>query len=110
MARAPASGEAKPGRHLPGRGRAAAREGTQVRTTGQVVRGRPGSTAIPDSIETSTRGKAMSANRNSTPMTTPLTEHDQPPTPDRRPTPSPLKGVRPVSEFQPSSDRDRIVA
>jgi hypothetical protein len=67
----------------------------------------PGSTAIPDSIETSTPGEAMSANRHSTPMTTPLTEHDQPPTPDRRPTPSPIKGVRSMNESRPSSDRDR---
>ena len=39
----------------PGRGRAAARAGTRARITGQVVPGRPGATAIPDSIETSTR-------------------------------------------------------
>ena len=42
----------------PGRGRAAARAGKRARATGRVVPGRPGSTAIPDSIETSTRGEA----------------------------------------------------
>ena len=42
----------------PGRGRAAARAGTRARTTDHVVPGRRGSTAIPDSIETSTRGEA----------------------------------------------------
>ena len=52
----------------------------------------------------------MTANRKSTPMTTPLTEHDQAPTADRRPTPSSLKGVRSMNESQPSSDRDRIAA
>jgi hypothetical protein len=67
----------------------------------------PGSTAIPDSIETSTPGDAMSTNRNSTPMPTSPTEHDQPPTPDRRLTPSPLKGIRSMNESQTSSDRDR---
>ena len=61
-------------------------------------------------IETSTRGEAMSASRNSTPMTTPLTEHDQPPTPDHRLTPSPFKGVRSMNESRPSSDRDRNAA
>jgi hypothetical protein len=49
----------------------------------------------------------MSANRNATPMTTPLTEHDQPPTPDRRLTPSPLKGVPFMNESQTLADRDR---
>ena len=47
----------------------------------------------------------MSANRKSTPMTTPPTEHDQPPTPDRRPPPSPLDGAQSMNESRPSSDR-----
>ena len=38
------------------------------------------------------------------------TEHDQPPTPDHRPIPSPLKGVRSVTESQPTSNRERIAA
>jgi hypothetical protein len=53
-------------------------ECTRARNTGQVVRGRPRSTAIPDSIETSTRGETVTADRKSTRMTSPLTELDQP--------------------------------
>jgi hypothetical protein len=46
--------------------------------------------------------------RNATPMTTALTEHNQPPPPDRRPILSSLRGVRTMNENERSSDRDRI--
>ena len=45
-----------------------------------------GSTAMLDSrSKLFTQGEAMSANKNSKPLTTAPTEHDEPPTLDRRP-------------------------
>jgi hypothetical protein len=61
-------------------------------------------------IDTSNHGETMATNSNTTPMTTAPTEHDQPPTPDRRPTTSPIKGVSSMNKFQSSSDRDRDTA
>jgi hypothetical protein len=57
-------------------------------------------------IDTLTRGGSVATNRNSIPTT----EHEQPPTPDHRPTPSTVKGNQSMNVSQSSSDRDRNAA